>query len=55
MFSFKTETYYTRNAVMNDMADCVYAFHVNNSSGTQDQIDKARNTGLEVKVWGYGG
>ena len=48
-----TETYYARNSVMNDMADMVYAYHVNDTAGTADQIDKARVKGIPVTVRTY--
>ncbi len=48
-----TETYYARNSVMNDMADMIYAYHVNDTAGTADQIDKARAKGIPVNVRTY--
>ncbi len=48
-----TETYYARNTVMNNMADMAYAYHVNDTAGTADQIDKARAKGIPVTVRTY--
>lgn len=48
-----TETYYARNSVMNDMADRVYAYHVNDTAGTADQIEKARIKGIPLTVRTY--
>lgn len=48
-----TDTYYARNSVMNDMAEMVYAYHVNDTAGTADQIEKARIKGIPVTVRTY--
>lgn len=47
------ETYYDRNTQVLEDADELLAFQVNNSLGTQDTIDKARNLGLVVTLKQY--
>lgn len=47
------ETYYDRNTKVLEDADELLAFQVNNSLGTQDTIDKARNLGLVVTLKQY--
>jgi hypothetical protein len=47
------ETYFNRISQIIDVADELIAFHVNNTEGTQDTIEKARNKGIAVKVYSY--
>jgi hypothetical protein len=47
------ETYYLRNTEVMNSSDEILAFQVNNSLGTQDAIDKARQQGIPVKVFKY--
>ena len=47
------ETYYARNSQELKQADELLAFQVNNSAGTQDTIDKARQLGMPVVVKQY--
>jgi len=47
------EAYFNRITQIIDIADELIAFHVNDSEGTQDTINKARNKGIPVKVFGY--
>lgn len=46
-------TYYERNSEIISAADELIAFHVNESLGTKDAIDKARKKGIPVKVFTY--
>ena len=43
------DDYYKMNDELVRYADEVCAFQVNNSTGTQDAIDKAKNLGLKIK------
>ena len=45
--------YFNRITQIIDIADELIAFHVNDSEGTQDTINKARNKGIAVKVLNY--
>lgn len=47
------DTYYERNSEIINVADELIAFHVNESLGTKDAIDKARKKGIPVKVFTY--
>ncbi len=47
------ESYYARNTSIIRDCDTLYAFRVNNSQGTQDAIDKARQLEKEVIVKNY--
>ena len=47
------EAYFNRITQIIDIADELIAFQVNNSEGTQDTINKARNKGVEIKVFSY--
>jgi len=47
------KTYYLRNAEVVNASDELLAFQVNNSSGTQDTINKAKEKGIPVKVFNY--
>ena len=47
------EAYFNRITQIIDLADKLVAFHVNNTEGTQDTINKARKKGIEVKVLTY--
>ena len=47
------ESYYARNTKIIEAGDCLYAFQVNKSKGTQDAINKARSLGREVIVKEY--
>lgn len=46
-------SYFNRITQIIDIADELIAFHVNDSEGTQDTINKARNKGIAVKVFSY--
>ena len=48
-----TATYYERNLAVIKMADELISFHVNESLGTKDAIDKATAKGIPVKVLKY--
>ncbi|MFM7600159.1 MAG: hypothetical protein ACKO7R_03020 [Pseudanabaena sp.] len=47
------ESYFNRITQIIDLADELVAFHVNNTEGTQDTINKARNKGIRVKIFSY--
>jgi hypothetical protein len=47
------EAYFNRITQIIDIADELIAFHVNNTEGTQDTINKARSKGVEIKVFSY--
>ncbi|MCD4760247.1 hypothetical protein K8R33_05175 [archaeon] len=47
------ESYYGRNTRIVEDCDVLYAFHVNDSKGTQDAIDKAKELGKEARVKKY--
>lgn len=47
------ETYYERNTEIVNHSDKLIAFHVNESKGTQDTIDKANKKGIPVKIFKY--
>jgi hypothetical protein len=47
------EAYFNRITQIIDLADELIAFHVNNTEGTQDTINKAREKGIEIKVFSY--
>jgi hypothetical protein len=47
------EAYFNRITQIIDIADELIAFQINDSEGTQDTIDKARNKGIGVKVFSY--
>jgi len=47
------EAYFNRITQIIDLADELIAFHINNTEGTQDTIEKARNKGIAVKVYSY--
>jgi len=46
-------SYYERNLEVVKASDRLFAFHVNNTSGTQDTIDKAEKKGIPVIVFKY--
>lgn len=46
-------TYFERDTDVVKASDEVYAFQVNNSSGTQDTIDKAKKKGIPIQVFTY--
>lgn len=46
-------TYYLRNTEVVNASDEMIAFQVNDSKGTQDAIDKARERGIPVAVFKY--
>lgn len=48
-----TKTYYQRNSDIIKVADGLIAFHVNESLGTKDTINKAYEKGVPVKVYSY--
>lgn len=47
------ETYFERNGLVVSNSDEMIAFQVNNSPGTQDTIEKAREKRISVKVFKY--
>lgn len=47
------EEYYERNSEIVNASDELIAFHVNNSAGVQNTIDKAKSAGMVVKVYSY--
>ncbi len=47
------ETYFARNQTIVDNADEILGFQVNESSGTQDTLDKAERVGKPVSVKKY--
>lgn len=47
------DTYYSRNSEIVAVADKLIAFQVNDSQGTQDTINKAKQKGIPVKVFKY--
>jgi predicted Rossmann fold nucleotide-binding protein DprA/Smf involved in DNA uptake len=47
------ESYYARNGTIVDLSDELYAFQVNNSSGTGDTIEKARSQNKKVTLFTY--
>lgn len=47
-FSPSRAEYFARDQVEVDIADGLYAFHVNKSLGTQDTIDRAKVKGLPI-------
>ncbi|PZO37216.1 MAG: hypothetical protein DCF19_19660 [Pseudanabaena frigida] len=47
------EAYFNRITKIINIADELIAFHVNDTQGTQDTIDKARTKGISVKVLRY--
>ena len=46
-------TYYERNTEIVKLIDELYAFQVNDSLGTEDTIQKAKNNGIPVKLFKY--
>jgi hypothetical protein len=48
-----TDSYYRRNSAVVEASDTLVAFQVNNSAGTQDTIDKAKNKGIPTHVFRY--
>ena len=48
-----SETYYDRNSRVIDWSTDLMAFHVNDSEGVQDAINKAESQGKPTKVWKY--
>jgi len=46
-------TYFQRNSQIIEVADELLAFHVNNSEGVQDAIDKAKALGKPVELHSY--
>jgi hypothetical protein len=48
-----TATYFERDIDVVNASDELYAFQVNNSSGTQDTIDKAKKKGIPVRIFAY--
>jgi uncharacterized phage-like protein YoqJ len=47
------KTYYQRNLKIIEQADNLIAFQINNSKGTQDTIDKAKEKNIPIKVFKY--
>ncbi|HPT65724.1 MAG TPA: hypothetical protein PK257_00240 [Candidatus Woesebacteria bacterium] len=47
------DSYYRRNSEVVNASDELLAFQVNQSQGTQDTIDKAKEKGIPVKVFSY--
>ena len=47
------ETYFNRITKIIENADELIAFHINESEGTQDTINKAKKKGIPVKVFTY--
>jgi len=47
------DSYYERNSDVVKAADELIAFHVNNSEGTQDAIDKAKKKAIPIKEFNY--
>lgn len=47
------DSYYRRNSEVVNASDELLAFQVNQSQGTQDTIDKAREKGIPVTVFPY--
>ena len=47
------ETYFNRITKIIENADELIAFHINESEGTQDTINKAKNKGIPVKIFSY--
>lgn len=47
------ETYYKRNSRVIEAADELVAFHINNSEGTQNAIQKARQKGIPIRLFTY--
>ncbi len=47
------ESYYERNIKIVEDCDILYAFQINDSKGTQDAIDKAKELGKEIHVKKY--
>lgn len=47
------KSYYDRNGAVIAQANALLAFQVNQSAGTQDAIDKAREKGLPVRIKSY--
>ena len=48
-----TASYFERDTLIVNASDELYAFHVNNSGGTQDTIDKANKKGIPVRIFAY--
>lgn len=51
--SINQRTYYLRNTEVVNACDELLAFQVNQSAGTQDTIDKAREQGKPVRLFTY--
>jgi hypothetical protein len=47
------KTYFERNLEVVNTSDELIAFHVNNSGGVQDTIDKAKIKNIPVKIFSY--
>lgn len=47
------ETYFQRNTEVVKASDELYAFQVNESSGVQDTIEKAKQKGIPVYIFSY--
>ena len=47
------ETYYEKNTKIVNQSDELIAFHVNESKGVQDSIDKAKQKNIPVKIFKY--
>ena len=47
------DSYYRRNLEVVNASDELLAFQVNESQGTQDTIDKAKEKGIPVKIFSY--
>ena len=45
--------YFERNTAILDASDSLVAFHVNESPGTRDAIEKARKRGMQVTKFTY--
>lgn len=49
----ETQQYYARNGLIVDSADELVAFHVNESEGTKDALEKAKTKIIPMKVFSY--
>jgi hypothetical protein len=47
------ETYFNRITKIIEGADGLIAFHINQTAGTQDTINKAKKKGIPVKIYNY--
>lgn len=47
------ETYFNRITKIIENADELIAFHINETAGTQDTIEKAKKKGIPVRIFNY--